>query len=388
MIKFLSNIKIKSKFILIAIITTLGFIIFASFYQSTLKRVKVNGPIYDEIVLGKDLIADILPPPEYIIESYLVSLQLLQEKDPAQIEFLITRGNQLKQDYLDRHEFWLKNLEPCDMKKIMTEDSYKYAMDFFEKRDQLFIPAIKRNQYELAQQIALTSLKPAYEKHRHNIDIVVQLATSNNSKIEEESKDFVSDRQLLLILIGLIIIFMVVLLSLLFSSYFISRPLKNILTVIKKMASGYIGDRIDINRKDEIGDIASAMNDFSEKLSNSVIGSFNKISQGDLSFKIPSNDSQDQITPIINNLITSIKNLIIDLKVRTTSITSVSSTLYRISNEYSEMTSQISGSIQDVSNASESMHNAFKDISEQTVLAGKVTNDAQLKVDVSSATIK
>ena len=31
----------------------------------------VNGPIYQRIVLGKDLVADILPPPEYILEPYV-----------------------------------------------------------------------------------------------------------------------------------------------------------------------------------------------------------------------------------------------------------------------------------------------------------------------------
>jgi hypothetical protein len=40
--------------------------------------VKANGPIYVKIAQGKDLIADILPPPEYIIESYLNCLQMVE----------------------------------------------------------------------------------------------------------------------------------------------------------------------------------------------------------------------------------------------------------------------------------------------------------------------
>ena len=35
-----------------------------------------------EIVQGKDLIADVQPPPEYIIESYLLVLQMVDETDP------------------------------------------------------------------------------------------------------------------------------------------------------------------------------------------------------------------------------------------------------------------------------------------------------------------
>jgi len=51
---------------------------------STLSQLKVNGPIYKRIVQGKDLIADILPPPEYILESYLTVSMLANEKDKGE----------------------------------------------------------------------------------------------------------------------------------------------------------------------------------------------------------------------------------------------------------------------------------------------------------------
>ena len=45
-------------------------------YGVMIHKVRVNGPLYHDIVTDKDLIADILPPPQYIIESYLVALQI------------------------------------------------------------------------------------------------------------------------------------------------------------------------------------------------------------------------------------------------------------------------------------------------------------------------
>ena len=44
-------------------------VIFASNFA--LSQLKVGGPLYDKIKLGNDLVADILPPPEYVIEAYL-----------------------------------------------------------------------------------------------------------------------------------------------------------------------------------------------------------------------------------------------------------------------------------------------------------------------------
>ena len=68
---------------LFGLIVTLGCIAILWTGVSALGQLKVNGPIYRQIVLGKDLIADILPPPEYVIESYLESTLLLN--DPASL---------------------------------------------------------------------------------------------------------------------------------------------------------------------------------------------------------------------------------------------------------------------------------------------------------------
>lgn len=81
------------------------FLIFGFTTWYTIDQVRVEGKIYDQIVTGKDLIADILPPPEYIIESYLVARQLNDETEPTRINELIERGDRLRVDYESRHEF-------------------------------------------------------------------------------------------------------------------------------------------------------------------------------------------------------------------------------------------------------------------------------------------
>lgn len=57
----------------------LGSIIGTSNYA--LQHIKMGGPLYDRIRLGDDLVADILPPPEYLIEAYLEAT--LEMRDPA-----------------------------------------------------------------------------------------------------------------------------------------------------------------------------------------------------------------------------------------------------------------------------------------------------------------
>jgi len=55
---------------------------FAGFWMlsaNTLSQVQINSPLYKRIALNNELIGDILPPPEYILETYQVVLQILGE---------------------------------------------------------------------------------------------------------------------------------------------------------------------------------------------------------------------------------------------------------------------------------------------------------------------
>ena len=52
----------------------------------------IYGPAYRKIVLMKDLIADILPPPAYIIESYLTALRVVDEAERTMPDKDISTG--------------------------------------------------------------------------------------------------------------------------------------------------------------------------------------------------------------------------------------------------------------------------------------------------------
>ena len=88
----LKDLSVKIKLFALVGIFVVGLMARAAFSYRTMNLVKVNGPYYQRIVQGKDLIADILPPPEYIIEAYLVVLQMADETDSAKLQQLIEKG--------------------------------------------------------------------------------------------------------------------------------------------------------------------------------------------------------------------------------------------------------------------------------------------------------
>jgi hypothetical protein len=100
-----SNLALKQKLLAMISLSIVGFAGLVVMVSLTLHQLKINGPLYKNIVLDKDLIADVLPPPEFILESYLVVQQLVDARSPQEIERLSARMKVRHKEFDDRHEY-------------------------------------------------------------------------------------------------------------------------------------------------------------------------------------------------------------------------------------------------------------------------------------------
>lgn len=152
---------------------------------------KIKGQIYNRIILMKDLIADILPPPSFIIESYLLSWKIVYEVEKSglkssEFEKISQEFKLLKLSFLNRRDYWLKNLKNKDLKNLLTNSSYHMAMKFYKVYDTEFLPALRNNDIQGAKKIINEKMKPAYDGHRKVIDQLVLAADNRAIKIESE----------------------------------------------------------------------------------------------------------------------------------------------------------------------------------------------------------
>jgi methyl-accepting chemotaxis protein len=188
---------LSQKFGILVVASLVGFIVASITAFWALSEIKVNGPLYQRIVQGKDLVADILPPPEYIIESYLVALELRDISSADQREKAVARLAALRKDYDDRHAFWLtQKLEP-ELHKLLLVDAHGSALEFYKKLDDQYIPAIRSGNKERAISV-MTDLQSAYEKHRSAIDQVVTMTNNRNLADEAKGRAFIQQVNMLL----------------------------------------------------------------------------------------------------------------------------------------------------------------------------------------------
>ncbi len=180
----LRKLKLSQQFMLLIVLFVAGFAVYGAWSFKTLNDLKVNGALYKRIVQGKDLIADVLPPPAYIIESYLTTRQLMEAGSDKQVAELTGRLTRLRSEYDARHTFWsAESLEP-EIARYMLEDSYKPAQKFYALAFSDFIPALEKSDWTRAQTV-LGQLGVLYEEHRQAIDKVVELTTARNARDEQ-----------------------------------------------------------------------------------------------------------------------------------------------------------------------------------------------------------
>ena len=197
--------SIRKIFYFLLIIFIVGFLTVSFFAGWQVRKIMMNGPIYKQITQGKDIIADVLPPPLFIIESYLNVLELASETDPQRIEVLIKDADELKQDFNKRHEHWKNELKVGDLYKALLIDSYRPALEFYKIRDTEFVPGLRKGISITEKKIIVDKLKALFITHRMKIDNVVDLATKRN--IEDEKYSSTSISRALAIIIALLFVF-------------------------------------------------------------------------------------------------------------------------------------------------------------------------------------
>jgi methyl-accepting chemotaxis protein len=196
------NINLGHSFALLSVFFTVLLLLLGFVAFDTLSKLQVNGPVYKRIAQGKDIIADILPPPVYILESYLTVAALSTESDPKRRAQLAGQLERLKKEYFERREFWRAELEDGDLKQMLTDSSYTPAAEFYKIVDEAFIPAAKNGDMSALQKLSLGVLRDKYNAHRAEIDKAVSLANERNTKDETAAAAVIRKRKNILLALG------------------------------------------------------------------------------------------------------------------------------------------------------------------------------------------
>jgi len=255
------RLSLSSAVIAFGIVLAIGFTAVVSTSLYALRELKVGGPLYSDIKLGNDLIADILPPPEYVIEAYLEATLAMRE--PDQLSAHGERLVQLRKDYDERKAFWTTSNLSTDLKTALVSKSDAEVQKFWKLLSDQLLPALKAKDVAGAER-AYAQLKDAYTAHRAVIDSIVESANKQNADMEKLAAE--RDSSILYILLGVsAAVLALIAAGLLGVALGVVRPIVRMTDTMQKLATGDLAADIPFaHRQDEVGSMAGALQVFKQ----------------------------------------------------------------------------------------------------------------------------
>ena len=245
----------------------IAFIILLSmlYFKSTIDAIRIKGPLYQQIIDSKDLIADILPPPAFIIESYLCAMEVATaEEDAGKREQLLGRLKELAEGtgyFQERIKFWETTLTDANIRSVFLQEATQQARSFYTTALGPFATAVRGNQMETARQIFHQQLKPSYVRHRQAIDKVVTLANDAFSAQEARAQQLLGKKMLTMALIAGALVTLSLVMGILIARS-ISRPITAGVRILEEVAQGDMLQTIPpelCQRGDEVGQMALSL---------------------------------------------------------------------------------------------------------------------------------
>ncbi|MBA4386235.1 MAG: hypothetical protein C0410_15990 [Anaerolinea sp.] len=353
--KFLQNVKVFQKVLLLGVIIIVAFAVFlAAYIYPTYK---------DNIFAAKEAQTKNMADSAYSSIEHFVDLQkngkmTLEEAQAAAMD--VVRYMR----YDNGNYFWINDLEPkmimhpnftsADKPEWYAEGGLKEYKDPTGKKIFVEFAKIAKNQGEgsVSYQWPKTSgenVKPSpkisYVKSIPEWGWVVGTGVYVDDIQATINKTMLNS----LLVIAVIIVLSIFLAIALANS--IAKPLGTITAVAGRLAEGDISDNITMDRKDEVGLLASAfvrMIDYQRAVSDVA----DQMAAGDLTASIEPKSEKDRLGNSFVKMLESLRDAVGQVALNAASLDSAADDLSQASNQAAQATSQIAQTIQQVANGS------------------------------------
>ncbi|MDR7231189.1 methyl-accepting chemotaxis protein [Caulobacter sp. BE264] len=252
------SLRISGTLNLFAVALIAAFALATGAATYALMTLRVGGPVSDRQVEADALVADILPPPLFIVEALLTAHRGPDELDKA--AELDSHIEALKTSYEERRAHWETRPLTPEIKEALAASDV-HVRQFWTIADKQFRPALRSGDVA-AMNAGLDAMSVSYLAHRKVIDKFTPLAIGL-SKSEIHAAEAQSRR--IFIAVGLATVLMLVVAA---GGVWVLR--KKVVTPLLGM-TGYMGSLADGDydknvpyqgRRDELGDMARSVGVF------------------------------------------------------------------------------------------------------------------------------
>jgi methyl-accepting chemotaxis protein len=228
------------------------------FAAINVNTIRFGGPLSSNSSAAADLVADILPPPAYIIEAHLVVSSLLRHPDKIaeKSEALLA----LEKDFEARQVHWSAAGLPSDIVTSLSASAVP-ARAYYTEVQSGFLPAMRSGDMATAQ-ASFARLEKLYGQHRHLIDQLVKQSGAYQASLAQSANRSVSRSLIVLGSLGCIFL-AALMLGIVRLGSRVVVPIERTAEMMHRMAHGDLDiEIVGKSRRDEIGTMAAAVGRF------------------------------------------------------------------------------------------------------------------------------
>jgi methyl-accepting chemotaxis protein len=224
-----------------------------------INNLRIGGEPYQAVIDSKDFIADILPPPLYLVEANLIATEVAVR--PQTLAEAAPELARLKRDYATRAAFWRDHGLDPEIARILHGPAQEAADRFWTAIDQQLLPAARSGD-EAALARAVETVDKAFHDQKAAVEAMVPLAAARGARVEAEAQEEVVRDA---ILIGLMMVLLGALIgaAIWFVRSRILRPVAAMTDYMGLLAGGDYSREVPFaGRDDELGQMAQSVATF------------------------------------------------------------------------------------------------------------------------------
>ncbi len=164
----------------------------------------------------------------------------------------------------------------------------------------------------------------------------------------------------------------------------IIAPLQKTVEMIEEMEKGHVELRLNLDRGDEIGRMAKAMDGFADSLQQEVISPLNRLAEGDLSFQVTPRDERDQLRNALQKLGNDMNDILGQINSAGEQIASASSQVSDASQSLSQGATESAASLEEISSSMQQIGAQSSQSAENATQANQLADESKATAETGN----
>ncbi|MEA3545512.1 MAG: methyl-accepting chemotaxis protein, partial [Thermodesulfobacteriota bacterium] len=258
----------------------------------------------------------------------------------------------------------------------------KEVSQLVNKAEKIATAALKGQQQ--AKKIFMTETQPNLEEVQKQLFNMREKVSAREAILSKESASAVKTQNATVISVGAIALLIGIVIAIVISRS-LTGPMRKTVEMFEEMRKGHLNNRLQLNRKDEIGQMADSMDQFSDSLQNEMIDSLKKLADGDLTFDITPRDQQDELRGAIKKLGIDLNDIMSQIQIAGNEISSASGEIADSSQALSQGATESAASLEEVSASLNQTSSQTALNAENAVQANSLSTEAKQAAEKGSA---